>query len=65
MPKLAERVEEGLKNITDSGELDAIFNTYYANIVQVLQLDKRTLFVLENPLIPKEFANILPNLAAD
>ena len=63
MPKLAERVEEGLKNITDSGELDAIFNTYYANIVQVLQLDKRTLFVLENPLIPKEFVNILPNLA--
>ncbi|MBE0422998.1 MAG: ABC transporter substrate-binding protein [Lutibacter sp.] len=63
MPKLAERVELGLQKITDSGELDAVFNKYYANIVQNLQLDKRTLFVLENPLIPKEFANLLPNVA--
>jgi hypothetical protein len=63
MPKLAERVELGLQKITDSGELDAVFNKYYANIVQNLQLDKRTLFVLENPLIPKEFAYLQPNIA--
>ncbi|MDO9595270.1 MAG: transporter substrate-binding domain-containing protein [Lutibacter sp.] len=63
MPKLAERVALGLQKITDSGELDAVFNKYYANIVQNLQLDKRTLFVLENPLIPKEFANLQPNIA--
>ena len=63
MPKLAERVELGLQKITDSGELDAVFNKYYANIVQNLQLDKRTLFVLENPLVPKEFANLQPNIA--
>lgn len=62
MPKLAERVAEGLQIITDSGELDTIFNRYYANIVQTLQLDKRTLFVLNNPLIPKEFGNLQPNL---
>ena len=62
MPALAKRVAEGLQKITDSGELDAIFNNYYSDIVDVLQLDKRTLFVLTNPLIPKEFANLQPNL---
>ncbi len=63
MLELAKRIDEGLQIITASGELDAIFNRYYANIVQILQLDKRTLFVLKNPLIPKEFANLQPNLA--
>jgi hypothetical protein len=62
MPELAKRVEEGLQIITASGELDAIFNNYYSDIVDTLQLDKRTLFVLDNPLIPKEFANLQPNL---
>jgi hypothetical protein len=62
MPELAKRVEEGLQIITDSGVLDAIFNNYYSDIVDTLQLDKRTLFVLNNPLIPKEFANLQPNL---
>lgn len=62
MPELAERIDVGLKKITDSGELDAIFNSYYINIVQELQLDKRGLFIVENPLIPKEFANLQPNL---
>ena len=62
IPKLAKRIEEGLQIITDSGELDAIFNNYYSDIVDALQLDKRILFVLNNPLIPKEFANLHPNL---
>lgn len=62
MPELAKRVEEGLQIITASGELDAIFNNYYSDIVDTLQMDKRTLFVLDNPLIPNEFANLQPNL---
>lgn len=62
-PDLAKRIDVGLQTIIDSGELDTIFNRYYANIVQTLNLDKRTLIILENPLIPKEFANLKPDLA--
>jgi len=62
MPKLAKRVEQGLQIITDSGELDVIFNSYYSDIVDALQLNKRILFVLNNPFIPKEFGNLQPNL---
>lgn len=63
MPDLAKRIDVGMQNIIDSGELNTIFNRYYANIVQILNLDKRTLIILENPLIPEEFANLKPDLA--
>lgn len=63
MPKLAERIEMGLQTITESGELDKIFNSYYANIVDELGLDKRQVFTLENPLIPAEFTNLKPDLS--
>lgn len=63
MPDLAKRIDVGLQTIIDSGVLDTIFNRYYANIVQTLNLDKRTLIILKNPLIPKEFANLKPDLA--
>lgn len=62
MPDLAKRIEIGLQTITDSGELDRIFNSYYANSVEELMLDKRQLFLLDNPLIPKVFANLKPDL---
>lgn len=63
MPELAQRIDQGLQAIIDSGELDDIFNRYYANIVQTLNLEKRTLLMLENPLIPKEFADLKPDLS--
>lgn len=63
MPDLAKRIDVGLEAIIKSGELDAIFDRYYANIVQVLNLESRTLFLLENPLIPKEFADLKPDLS--
>lgn len=62
MPELAQRIDQGLQAIIDSGELDDIFNRYYDNIVQTLNLEKRTLFMLENPLIPEEFADLKPDL---
>lgn len=62
MPELAKRIDQGLQTIIDSGELDNIFNRYYANIVQTLNLEKRTLLMLENPLIPEEFADLKPDL---
>ena len=59
---LAERIEDGFQKIIASGELDAIFNHHYGNIVEQLSLDKRVMFVLDNPLIPDDFRYIKPDL---
>ncbi len=59
---LADRIENGMQHIIDSGELDSIFNSYYGDIVERLNLDGRTLFVLNNPLIPEEFRDLKPDL---
>ncbi len=61
-PKIAERIEQGLQSIISSGKLDAIFDEHYGNIVEQLKLDKRRIFVLDNPLIPDEFRYLTPNL---
>ncbi len=63
LPGLAKRIDQGLQNIIESGTLDAIFNEYYANIVEELNLDQRKIFVLENPLIPIDFADLKPDLS--
>jgi hypothetical protein len=60
--ELSKRVEQGLQNIEESGALDDIFNANYSNIVEELNLDQRKVFILENPLIPEEFANLKPDL---
>ncbi len=62
IPDFAKRIEQGLQDIEESGALDDIFNSYYANIVEELNLDQRRIFILENPLIPEEFANLKPDL---
>jgi len=62
LPELAKRIEKGLQNIEESGALDDIFNSYYTNIVEELNLDQRRIFILENPLIPEEFSNLKPDL---
>lgn len=62
MPDLAKRIEFGLSKITESGVLDTIFNSYYANIVEELGLQNRKVILLENPLIPQEFSHLKPNL---
>ena len=62
LPDLADRVEEGMQRIIDSGELDSIFNSYYGDIVEKLNLENRILFVLDNPLIPDEFRDLKPDL---
>jgi len=62
LPELAERIGAGMQKIIASGELDAIFNEHYSDIVEQLNLDKRVLFVLDNPLIPEEYAGLKPDL---
>lgn len=56
-------IKETLTDYSNSQESRA-FGRYYNHIVEKLGLEKRTLIVLENPLIPKEFAKIKPNLSA-
>ncbi len=63
LPELAERIDQGLQNMMESGTLDAIFNSYYANIVEELNLDQRKIIILHNPLIPDDFANLKPDLS--
>lgn len=62
LPDLAERVEKGMERTIDNGELDSIFNRYYGDIVEKLNLNERILFELDNPLIPDEFRDLKPNL---
>ena len=62
LPNLAERVEEGMERIIDNGELDSIFDRYYGNIVEKLNLNERILFELDNPLIPDDFRDLKPDL---
>ena len=63
IPDLAKRIDEGLQRIRNSGVLDLIFNFYYPTIVENLGLEKKRCLFLKTPLIPKEFANLKPNLA--
>ncbi len=62
LPKMAERMEQGLQSIIASGKLDAIFDEHYGEITEQLNLDSRRIFVLDNPLIPDEFRDLAPDL---
>ncbi len=62
LSELAERIGAGMQNIVESGELDAIFDEHYGDIVEQLKLDQRVLFVLDNPLIPEEYQDLKPDL---
>lgn len=64
MPDLAERIDRGLQTMIESGALGEIFNDYYSNIVEELNLDQREIFILHNPLIPEEFADLKPDLSS-
>lgn len=60
--ELAGRIDAGMQAIQESGALDAIFDAYYGNIVEELQLNDRKLFILDNPLIPERFRDLRPEL---
>src|SRR6056297_3392391 len=64
LPELASRIESGMRKIAASGRLDQIFNRHYGDIVERLGLDRRTLFILENPFVPSRFSDLQPALEA-
>lgn len=59
---LAERVTQGLKIIAKNGELDKIFNRYFAADLSAVDLPARTMIALENPILPAEMLGFKPSL---
>jgi hypothetical protein len=60
--ELARRIETGMQRIIASGRLDEVFDAHYGDIVEQLRLKERTLFLLENPLLPHQFSGLEPDL---
>lgn len=59
---LAQRVTQGLKIISKNGELDKIFNRYFAADLSAVDLPARTMITLENPILPAEMLGFKPSL---
>lgn len=59
---LAERVTQGLKIINENGELDKIFDRYFAADLTAVNLHRRTMITLKNPILPTEMADFKPSL---
>lgn len=47
--QMAKRVEEGLKTIIKNGLFDKLFMNEFKGLIEKLDLNKRKLFILENP----------------
>jgi len=59
---LAARVTQGLQIISGNGELDKIFNRYFAADLTAVNLPARTMVKLKNPILPAEMADFKPSL---
>ncbi|HSC67713.1 MAG TPA: hypothetical protein VLC79_08485 [Cellvibrio sp.] len=53
-PRLAQRVETGLKKLQRSGELDRLFRQHHAADIAQLHLNERKIFCLKSPYLPAE-----------
>ena len=51
--KLAKRLEKGLKIMIDDGSHEAIFRKHNQKNIELLHLEKRRVFELSNPFLPK------------
>ena len=61
-PRLAKRIEAGMKHITQSGELLELFNQYFAEELEKFNLHERHLITIENPFIGDESDYYTPYL---
>ena len=52
-PRLAERIEFGLKAMLADGSFDAIYNKHFAAALAELKIDQRTVIEIENPFLPE------------
>lgn len=62
---LANRMRIGLSRIVNNGILEELFNVYFANEIDKLNLAKRNLIELENPDLPAIFGAIKPKLVVE
>lgn len=51
-PTLARLIETGLTRAIEDGSYEALFTSTYKDQLQALNIDKRTIFTLDNPLLP-------------
>jgi ABC-type amino acid transport substrate-binding protein len=51
-PRLAARLEAGLKQMAKDGSFDALFDKYFARPLRDLRLDRRVIVDLDNPFLP-------------
>ena len=60
--QLAKRINKGLEIIEENEVLDSIFDKYFKTITKDLNLKKRQIVPLQNPLIPNEFSGLKSDL---
>ncbi|WP_397541063.1 amino acid ABC transporter substrate-binding protein [Salinimonas profundi] len=53
-PTLARLIETGLQRAIEDGSFDALFESTYQETFKRLELDKRQIFMLDNPALPEE-----------
>lgn len=51
-PRLARRLEHGMRLLSADGRLDRLFHQAYDDLIEKVGLRKRRIFKLENPLLP-------------
>ena len=56
-PRIAERLSEGMRIITENGTLDRIFNKHFSDVISDLKLNERNLIELENQFIDEAIKN--------
>lgn len=60
-PKLAERLDYGWKLAQESGEIDALYDRYFSDLINGMNTPETRLLILENPYLPRE-QNTQPEL---
>ncbi len=56
---LAKRLERGLKLLKTNGQMDTIFNQHFGDLVERLNIKKRTAIILNNPYISEQYKSNL------
>lgn len=58
-PKLADRINVGIRRLIKDGVFDQLFLEYHQSLISQMRIDQRKLTLLENPLLPEniEFLN--------
>jgi hypothetical protein len=61
-PELAEKVAHGLNLVDENGQHNALFEKHHGNVVKRLNLKRRKIFSLINPMLPTNMCDFKPAL---